>query len=135
MKSRDTLLRLKRFQVDEKRRRVGQIDAMIAEFTRMASDLDRDIAAEERRTGISDPAHFAYSTYARAARTRSRRRLSRDRNARAGTEPAAHGCPGRPRPRGYGAWSRPWSFVRLIRPRSGRCKALMCHKVCRVSQK
>jgi flagellar export protein FliJ len=70
MKSRDTLIRLKRFQVDEKRRRVAQIEAMIAEFSRMASDLDREIAAEEQRTGISDCSHFAYSTYARAARTR-----------------------------------------------------------------
>ncbi len=43
MKSRDTLLRLKRFQVEERRRRVAQIEAMIAEFSRMASDLDREI--------------------------------------------------------------------------------------------
>jgi flagellar export protein FliJ len=43
---------------------------MIAEFTRMAADLDREIATEEQRTGVSDPSHFAYSTYARAARTR-----------------------------------------------------------------
>jgi flagellar export protein FliJ len=70
MKSRDTLIRLKRFQVDEKRRRVGQIEAMIAEFVRMAADLDREILAEEQRAGISDPSHFAYPTYARAARTR-----------------------------------------------------------------
>jgi flagellar FliJ protein len=70
MKSRDTLIRLKRFQVDEKRRRVSQIEAMIAEFVRMAADLDREILAEEQRAGISDPSHFAYPTYARAARTR-----------------------------------------------------------------
>jgi flagellar export protein FliJ len=70
MKSRDTLIRLKRFQADERRRRVSQIEAMIAEFTRMAGDLDREIELEEGRTGISDPSHFAYSTYARAARGR-----------------------------------------------------------------
>lgn len=70
MKSRDTLIRLKRFQVDEKRRRVSQIETMMAEFDRMAADLDREIAAEERRAGISDLAHFAYPTYAKAARTR-----------------------------------------------------------------
>jgi flagellar export protein FliJ len=70
MKSRDTLIRLKRFQVDEKRRRVAQIETMIAEFVRMAGDLDREILAEEQRAGISDPTHFAYPTYARAARTR-----------------------------------------------------------------
>ncbi len=70
MKSRDTLVRLKRFQAEEKRRRVAQIETMIAEFGRMAGDLDREIAAEEQRSGVADPSHFAYSTYARAARTR-----------------------------------------------------------------
>jgi flagellar FliJ protein len=67
MKSRDTLIRLKRFQVDEKRRRVRQIELMSAEFNRMIGDLDREIANEEKRAGITDPAHFAYPTYARAA--------------------------------------------------------------------
>ncbi|MDX7950647.1 flagellar export protein FliJ [Lichenihabitans sp. Uapishka_5] len=70
MKSRDHIVRLKRFQVEERRRRVQQIEAMIADFHRMASDLDREIATEESRSGISDPAHFAYPTYARAAATR-----------------------------------------------------------------
>lgn len=70
MKSRDTLIRLKRFQVEEKRRRVRQIEMMVAEFTRMIADLDREIANEERRAGIADPTHFAYPTYARAAMTR-----------------------------------------------------------------
>lgn len=70
MKSRETLIRLKRFQLDEKRRRVAQIEGMIAEFDRMAADLEREVAAEEQRSGIADIAHFAYSTYAKAARTR-----------------------------------------------------------------
>jgi flagellar export protein FliJ len=70
MKSRETLIRLKRFQVDEKRRRVAQIEMMIAEFDRMAADLNREIASEEHKAGISDPAHFAYPTYAKAAMQR-----------------------------------------------------------------
>ena len=70
MKSRDTLIRLKRFQVEEKRRRVRQIETMMAEFARMTVDLDREIAVEEKRAGISDPGHFAYPTYARAAMAR-----------------------------------------------------------------
>jgi flagellar export protein FliJ len=70
MKSRETLIRLKRFQVDEKRRKVVQIEGMIAEFDRMAADLDREILAEQERAGIHDPAHFAYPTYAKAALTR-----------------------------------------------------------------
>ena len=67
MKSRDTLIRLKKFQVDERRRKVSQIEGMIAEFYRMANDLDREIIVEQERTGILDPAHFAYPTYAKAA--------------------------------------------------------------------
>jgi flagellar protein FliJ len=70
MKSRDTLIRLKKFQVDEKRRKVAQIETMIAEFERMAVDLDREIKLEQDRAGIHDPGHFAYPTYAKAAITR-----------------------------------------------------------------
>ena len=67
MKSRETLIRLKKFQVDEKRRRVAQIEAMIAEFQRMSIDLEREIQTEQERAGINDPTHFAYPTYAKAA--------------------------------------------------------------------
>ena len=67
MKSRETLIRLKKFQVDEKRRKVAQIEAMIAEFDRIAAELDREIKTEQERAGIHDPAHFAYPTYAKAA--------------------------------------------------------------------
>ncbi len=70
MKLQDTVARLKRFQVDEKRRRVAQIESMVAEFSRIARELDQEVALEEQRAGIFDASHFAYPTYARAARTR-----------------------------------------------------------------
>ena len=70
MKSRETLIRLKKFQVDEKRRKVAQIEAMIAEFDRIAGELEREIKIEQDRAGIHDPAHFAYPTYAKAATAR-----------------------------------------------------------------
>ena len=70
MKSRDAQIRMKRFQIEERRRQVGQIETMIEEFGRMVGDLDHEIAAEHRRTGIDDEKHFAYSTFARAARQR-----------------------------------------------------------------
>src|SRR5262245_6933716 len=70
MKSRETLIRLKKFQVDEKRRKVAQIEAMIAEFDRIAAELEREIRIEEDRAGIFDAAHFAYPTYAKAATRR-----------------------------------------------------------------
>src|ERR1700690_2000591 len=67
MKSRETLIRLKKFQVDEKRRRVAQIEGMIADFQRMSVDLEREIQSEQERAGIDDPTHFAYPTNAKAA--------------------------------------------------------------------
>ena len=70
MKSRDNVVRMRRFQIEERRRQVGQIETMIEEFGRMVGDLDIEIAAEQRRTGIDDEKHFAYSTFARAARQR-----------------------------------------------------------------
>ncbi len=70
MKSRESILRLKRFQVQEKARQVAQIETMVSEFRRMAEDLDGQIAYEEKKAGIDDTSHFAYPTFAKAARLR-----------------------------------------------------------------
>ena len=70
MKARESALRLKRFEADEKARKVADLEHMIREFENMAADLDRQIKAEEDRTGIKDPAHFAYSTFAKSASQR-----------------------------------------------------------------
>jgi hypothetical protein len=70
MKSRENLVRLKQFQVNEKRRQLTQLDMMIAEFDRMANELEVQIAAEEKKAGITDINHFAYPTFAKAARLR-----------------------------------------------------------------
>ena len=67
MKARESALRLKRFEADEMARKVADLEHMIREFEGMASDLDRQIRAEEERTGVKDPAHFAYSTFAKSA--------------------------------------------------------------------
>ena len=70
MKSRDSLIRLKKFQVDEKRRQLMAIEMMIADFNRMANELDLQIKSEQERSGITDVGHFAYPTFAKAAITR-----------------------------------------------------------------
>jgi flagellar FliJ protein len=70
MRSRDTLLRLHRFRTEEKRRQVGDIDAMIADLMRKHDDLDSQIKAEEQRTGVNDPNHFNYSLAAKSTRGR-----------------------------------------------------------------
>jgi flagellar FliJ protein len=43
---------------------------MIAELERVCIDLGHQIEAEETRARIHDPKHFAYPTYAKAARER-----------------------------------------------------------------
>lgn len=88
MKSRDSALRLKRFEADEKARKVSDLQHMIAEFERMASDLDRQILAEEERTGVKDVQHYAYSTFAKSASQRRDNLLSSANGLRAKLESA-----------------------------------------------
>ena len=71
MKSSESLVRLKEFQASDKRRQRDQIDLMMADFERMAAELEYQIAAEEKKAGIADPTHFAYPTFAKAARQRA----------------------------------------------------------------
>lgn len=70
MKSRQSLIRLKTFQVDEKRRQVSQIDQMIGDFQLMAEELEKQIVVEQEKAGIHDVSHFAYPTFAKAAAER-----------------------------------------------------------------
>ena len=58
------------FEVTQDRLRASQIETMIAALDRMCVDLGQEIEAEEKRARISDPTHFAYPTYAKAARER-----------------------------------------------------------------
>lgn len=70
MKPRESLIRAKQFQLDDARRRLAQIEIMVGELMRMAGELDQQIEIEELRSGVSDPDHYAYPTFARAARQR-----------------------------------------------------------------
>lgn len=70
MKVREQALRSKRFEAEEKKRKVEALDAMIRDFQQMALDLERQIDSEEARTGIRDQSHFSYSTFAKAAAQR-----------------------------------------------------------------
>ena len=71
MKSRESLVRLKEFQVKDKRRQLAQLQLMMSEFERMSKELESQIAIEEKKSGITDPSHFAYPTFAKAARQRA----------------------------------------------------------------
>jgi len=59
-----------RFEYEEKRQQVNDIEMMIADFRRTANDLDQQIKIEQQTSGISDVNHFAYPTFARAAMNR-----------------------------------------------------------------
>lgn len=67
MKSRETLVRLRKFDVDEKRQKVASIEAMIDDFKAMADDLDRQVLSEQQRAGVDDINHYAYPPFAKAA--------------------------------------------------------------------
>src|SRR5262249_2116981 len=75
-KSSHALFRMKQFHLDNARRQIQQLEAMISESEHMAQELDREIRVEENRVGINDPAHYAYPIYAKAAAQR-RQNLNR----------------------------------------------------------
>jgi len=76
MKSRDIAVRLRRFELTEKRQTVADLETMISDFRRLADDLQKQIELEEQRSGIKDPNHFAYSTFAKAALRRRENLIS-----------------------------------------------------------
>jgi flagellar protein FliJ len=74
----EKLHRLRQAGIEDTRRRIAQMDAAMADFDRPATELEGWIKAEENRTRIQDPAHFAYSTFA-IAMTERRDALKRSR--------------------------------------------------------
>jgi flagellar FliJ protein len=66
MNRTDTLLRLKRFRVDEMKRRIAAIDAMRADLERKLADLDDNVAREKQRAGDSDIGRLAFPSFLRS---------------------------------------------------------------------
>src|ERR1700743_1169935 len=66
----DTLLRLKRFRVDEMKRRIAAIDAMKADLERKLTDLDENVAREKQRAGDSDIGRLAFPSFLRSIEQR-----------------------------------------------------------------
>lgn len=75
MKPRESTIQAKEFQATALRRQLAQFERMVADLEVIRVELGKQIDAEERRSGVADPANYAYSTVARAARER-RRNLS-----------------------------------------------------------
>lgn len=66
MRNRDSLIRLHRFHVDEKRRKVAELELMMQEFRMRERELEAQVLAEQQKAGISDVAHFAYPMFAKS---------------------------------------------------------------------
>ena len=70
MNRTDTLLRLKRFRVDEMKRRIAAIEAMKADLEKKLADLDDNVAREKQRAGDSDIGRLAFPSFLRSIETR-----------------------------------------------------------------
>jgi flagellar export protein FliJ len=66
MKSREALIRLHRFRVDEIRRRLQSLDTMRADLTKKMADLETMMQDEQRRAAHSDLGRLAYPSFARS---------------------------------------------------------------------
>ena len=76
MRSRESLLRLNRFRVEDCRRQVADMDMMINDLMRKHDDLDAHVKFEEQRTGVSDVKNVNYSMAAKSVRGRRDNTLS-----------------------------------------------------------
>jgi flagellar export protein FliJ len=70
MNRTDTLLRLKRFRVDEMKRRIAAIDAMKVDLERKLTDLDDNVTRERQRAGDSDIGRLAFPSFLRSIESR-----------------------------------------------------------------
>ena len=63
MKKPDTLLRLRRFRVDELKRRMGTLDGMKADMEKKLADLEESVARERQRATDSDIGRLAFPSF------------------------------------------------------------------------
>jgi flagellar protein FliJ len=70
MKRRDSLMRLKRFRVDDLKRRMTTLDGMRADVERKLADLEDSIARERYRANDSDIGRLAFPSFLRSIDSR-----------------------------------------------------------------
>lgn len=70
MNRTDTLLRLKRFRVDEMKRRMAAIETMRTDLEKKLADLDENVAREKQRAGDSDIGRLAFPSFLKSIETR-----------------------------------------------------------------
>ena len=66
MKRGDTLMRLKRFRVDDLKRRMATLDGMRSDLERKLSDLEDSVAREKQRAGDSDIGRLAFPSFVKS---------------------------------------------------------------------
>jgi flagellar protein FliJ len=70
MKRTNTLIRLRRFRVDEMKRRLATLDSMKADAERKLADLEDSVTRERQRAGDSDIGRLAFPSFLRSIETR-----------------------------------------------------------------
>ncbi|HEY2444695.1 MAG TPA: hypothetical protein VGI20_03045 [Rhizomicrobium sp.] len=70
MKRRESLVRLKRFRVDELKRHMATLDGMRGDVGRKLTDLEDSIARERHRSNDSDLGRLAFPSFMKAMDTR-----------------------------------------------------------------
>ncbi|MBU6471585.1 MAG: flagellar FliJ family protein [Alphaproteobacteria bacterium] len=70
MKRRDSLVRLKRFRVDDLKRRMATLDGMKADLEKKLADLEESVARERQRAGDSDIGRLAFPSFLRSIDSR-----------------------------------------------------------------
>ena len=70
MKKPDTLLRLRRFRVDELKRRMGTLDGMKADMEKKLADLEESVARERQRATDSDIGRLAFPSFLKSIEIR-----------------------------------------------------------------
>ena len=70
MKRQDTLLRLRRFRVDDLKRRMATLDGMKADVERKLADLEESVARERQRAGDTDIGRLAFPSFLKSIEVR-----------------------------------------------------------------
>lgn len=76
MRSLKPVIRYHQFQLEEKRRALGQLQGLRADFVRQAAELVTEVGVEQRAAAQSVEANWTYASYARSVIER-RRNLQR----------------------------------------------------------
>src|SRR6185503_8450664 len=70
MKRTDTQIRLRRFRVDEMKRRLATLDGMKADAERKLADLEDSVTREKQRAGDSDIGRLAFPSFLKSIESR-----------------------------------------------------------------